>query len=161
MKLMHDEKMYPPHAVLIAHSRINQRADITLMVHGMKNRLNYSFSISKQFGLYGQQASIDRSSSFDVSPGEILHEDTHFGTLNDTLCKTVASKWDDFGSHLGIDQYYLDDIKRENDKVHACFREVLKKWLRQINPPPTKSKILQVLRHLDCNEQANNLEKRL
>ena len=151
MKLMHEERMYPPKTSLIVHSQRNQRAAVTLKVNGMKSRPDFSFTISKQFG--------SNTIPLPVSTDDNRLKESDFNVLNGTLCNAVAAQWDDFGSYLGVDQSYMDNVKRENDKVYACFREVIKRWLRQIDPPPTKSKILQVLKLLQFNQEADQLEK--
>ncbi len=86
----------------------------------------------------------------------------HFNILYPTLCKSVSTKWEDFGIYLGVDPYAQERIKRENEKdLHAAFRETLKEWLKQINPRPTKSKIIEVLRELSFHAEADKLEKKL
>ena len=86
----------------------------------------------------------------------------HFNIIYTTLSKSVSTQWEDVSSYLGVDTATVERIGKERSgDMKACFREMLKAWLRGINPPPTKAKILEVLRELDFNEEAGRLEQRL
>ena len=161
MKLMHDEKMYPPYTSLLVHSTKNQRASVILKVKGTRNRTDYTFKVSKQFGSSSPSPLSSPTTSVTSTASEELTEKLHFNTLYTTLCNSVASKWEHVGSFLEVKPNAIERIEREkNGDVNACFREMIKEWLKQINPPPTKSKILQVLRDLEFNEEANRLEEK-
>ena len=160
MKLRHEKNIYPPRLTIIAHSHTAQWATICIDIKGLKRKHgkeDISFEIPKQFG--SQVCSI---ASLDAADGERLQLQHHFNTLYTTLYKSLASNWVDFGIHLDINPLTIDRFKKENDKdVRACFREVLIEWLKQIKPPPTKSKILQVLTDLGFSEEAQQLESNL
>lgn len=57
-----------------------------------------------------------------------------------------------------MDPHEVERIRRERDRdLYACFREMLMVWLKQIDPLPTKTKILRVLRELNFNDEADKL----
>ena len=151
MKMKHDMKLYPPHTSIMAHSEKNQWATVTIMVKGIQNKQNTEipFRISKQFGSLATSA---------PKVDSILQMKPHFNILYTTLCKSAAPKWEHIGSFLGVDPLDMDciGIEKTGDLL-ACFREMIKVWLRQ-DPPPTKSKLLSVLRELEYNDEANKLK---
>lgn len=164
MKLMHDSKMYPPYTSLLAHSTKNQRATVILKIKGTTNPTDYTFRISKQFISSDQDipnipASIPAVSSIST---EKLNEVVHFNVLYTTLCQSVAHQWKHVSAFLGVNPNAVERIQRENNgDTQDCFREMLKEWLKQSNPLPTKSKILKELRELKYNEEADRLEQEL
>ena len=43
----------------------------------------------------------------------------------------VAARWYHFGLALGVEDYFLEDIKAtERGEVEACCTDMLKRWLR-------------------------------
>ncbi len=154
MKLLHDSMLYPPHTTIQAHCRNNQSGTIILKVKGARNR--HTLRVSKQFGSLPAHVHVPEVAVAD----EPLQLDPHLSILYTILCKSVAPQWEHVGIFLGVKLPTIDRIRRENDKdVYACFRELIKAWLRQINPPATKSKILHVLREVELNEEADKLQK--
>ena len=162
MELQYKMKVYPPHITLTAHSPTQQRATFCIHVKGMKTEdeqaeADVSFDVSKQFGSLAPFPPPKSTTTV-----ENLRMKPHFYVIYTTLCIPLSPKWEDIAIHLGVDPYSLEAIAAKNDKdVRACFKEMIKVWLRQIEPPPTKEKILQVLRHLHFNEQADELEQEL
>ena len=57
----------------------------------------------------------------------------------------ARAKWYDIGLELGIDPGTLDAIKSNNDNVEDRLREMLRKWLNKIDPPPTNSQLAKAL----------------
>ncbi len=157
---MHDERMYPPHITITAHSQTHQWATITLAVTGMKIKETEDctetlFQIPEQFGSLTTRV----PKVVAVADEPLLQMKPHFNILYTTLCKSVAPQWGHFGGYLGVEPFIIDRIKENDKDVYACFRELIKEWLRQINPPATKSKIIQVLRELKFNAEADKLEE--
>ena len=59
----------------------------------------------------------------------------------------ARADWYDIGLGLTISADDLDAIKRdERDICKACFREMLKVWLRRSEPRPTWTELAKVLR---------------
>lgn len=62
----------------------------------------------------------------------------------------AASKWLNIGVMLGVPLRVLDNIKRDYPNlVRDCLREMLKVWLKQVDPPPTWSSMVDALEVLD------------
>ena len=56
----------------------------------------------------------------------------------------VSSRWYDLGVQLRIDVGDLDNIK--NDNSVECLREMLKRWLKQVDPYPTRNALINALK---------------
>lgn len=98
------------------------------------------------------------STSNDV----LLKMKPHFNILYQTLSESARSQWEHIGPFLNLDPVEMDVIKTEtNSNMYLCLNRMLKFWLKQDEPLPTKSKIIEVLRHLKFNEEADRLEKEL
>ena len=72
-------------------------------------------------------------------------------TLQDLLMElySTASEWENIGVLLGIDPNKLDTIKEtENSKSESCLREMLKVWLKRVDPPPSWSAIAKAVEFL-------------
>ena len=74
---------------------------------------------------------------------------------------SVAPQWRTIGLLLDLDRRDLNIIKSDADNIHSCLEGMLSLWLKQIDPPPSKSKIITVLRELKFNEEAQRLEEQL
>lgn len=72
----------------------------------------------------------------------------------------ISSKWYDLGVQLHIDSGELDNIKRDNPV--ECLREMLKIWLKKVDPDPTWNALIDALKSRVINEQklANQLERK-
>ena len=101
-------------------------------------------------------AAITTKSNGDVH----LKNKPHFSILYRELY-SVAPQWKAIGLLLDLDQYELNIIKSDEDNAHLCLEGMLSLWLQQIDPPPTKSKIITVLREMSLNEKAQTLEEKL
>ena len=66
--------------------------------------------------------------------------------LNELLSSEVATIWDEIGVVLGVDDNFLETTKinHPND-CKVCFFEVLKEWMKQINPPPSWLTIISAI----------------
>ena len=59
----------------------------------------------------------------------------------------VSSKWVNIGTMLTLSDGCLTAIKtRCGDASDNCLREMLKEWLQQTNPPPTKSALVNAVK---------------
>lgn len=88
-------------------------------------------------------------------------ESTHFNILYRTLYDSAELYWEDIGLFLGLDPSKLDVIKKENNDMKSCLKEMLKWWITRDNPPPTKSAIIDALKDLKLTQVANTLDNRL
>ena len=57
----------------------------------------------------------------------------------------ARTKWFNLGLRLGIEEETLTMLKRNYPNGDDCFREMLSKWLRTVNP--TWEKLLVALKH--------------
>ena len=64
--------------------------------------------------------------------------------LTSELYTTVASEWEFIGIQLQLDPGELDTLKTKEPK--AALIEVLKMWLRTVDPPPTWKAIIDAVR---------------
>ena len=72
----------------------------------------------------------------------------------------ISSKWYDLGVQLRIEFCQLDNIKKDNPV--ECLREMLKMWLKQIDPHPTRNALIKALKKPVIDEQqlASQLQKK-
>ena len=82
----------------------------------------------------------------------------NFNLLYKTLY-SAAVKWEDIGLFLELDANDLDIIDSDKNDSHAKLKEMLKLWLKQVEPPPTKSKMVEVLKDLKFTQEAKKLEE--
>ena len=54
-------------------------------------------------------------------------------------------KWYNMGLQLSLTEGDLEAIKSDNSDIDSCFRCMISKWLRQVDPEPTWTKIIEVL----------------
>ena len=85
----------------------------------------------------------------------------HFHILYRILYNSAAPKWKDIGIFLGLDEAKLDVIEVDESRVQSRLEKMLSLWLKQNDSPPTKFKIIEVLKDLDLNAEAEKLEKEL
>ena len=80
------------------------------------------------------------------------------GTLLKELYTKAASKWEDRGLVLEIEPESLESLKTaENSTPQSRLREMLKIWLKKINPPPSWSAIVDALECLGVEDVAQRL----
>ena len=72
----------------------------------------------------------------------------------------ISSKWYNLGVQLRIDIGQLDNIRKDN--LDECLREMLKIWLKQVDPHPTRNALIDALKRRVINEHqlASQLEKK-
>ena len=69
----------------------------------------------------------------------------------------LASNWENIGIFLGIDDGILLTIKVDEQKAQGKLREMLRAWLRQVDPtPPTWTAIIKAVGLID-EARANEL----
>ena len=82
-------------------------------------------------------------------------------TLLRELIKKVDSKWENIGILLEIESHRLESIKtEEHHNTQNCLREMLKIWLKMINPPPSWSAITNTLECIGDEQLARNLRSK-
>ena len=67
---------------------------------------------------------------------------------------SAAAKWYDIGLELGVTADYLDAIKKANDDPQDCLRELLKRWLSNVDPQPSWEALVAALRNPAVNYPA-------
>lgn len=104
------------------------------------------------------QSGVDKKTS--IFCHDRLKED-HLPTIYQTLYNCV--KWRNIGIFLHLDRNKLDVIAKEKDDVHSCVEGMLSLWLKRIDPVPTKTDLLRVLRYpqLGLTDEAKTLEDTL
>ena len=75
------------------------------------------------------------------------------------LSNNVSDDWEDIGLFLGLQQGALDEIRSKfPSHTKKCFREMIKLWLRKIDPVPTWSAIIDAIEELDYESLAEELK---
>ena len=83
-----------------------------------------------------------------------------FTTLLRELSIKVSADWEDIGVGLELEQGQLSAINRDHCDSNKCFREMLKLWLKQVDPPPTWSAIIEAIEVLGHKPLAKDLKKK-
>ena len=65
------------------------------------------------------------------------------------LLLPVASQWQNMGTLLDIPDGQLAAIKSNEQRVESCLREMLNTWLKQTDPPPTWSDLVNAVEPFD------------
>ena len=77
--------------------------------------------------------------------------------LQRELNNSVASKWEDIGIQLDIDDGQLRNIKADNNgDSTSCLREMLRVWLKRARPTPSWEEVGEAL---ECLGEQNLAEK--
>ena len=71
----------------------------------------------------------------------------------------LASDWEDIGIFLGIDDGTLSSIKGEQQHMRANLREMLRTWLRRVEPQPTWTAMINAVEIID-QSHASRLRSR-
>ena len=70
----------------------------------------------------------------------------------------MSADWEDIGPFLDISEGVLKIIKANHPgDVRECFREMLKEWLKQMEPQPMWSTIIDAIELLGNEALAENL----
>ena len=84
-----------------------------------------------------------------------------FTTLVHELTNRVAAKWEELGISLRLESGLLEIIKKDNPSdCRACLRVVLKEWLKQVDPPPLWSAIIDAIKDCGYNLLARKLRSK-
>ena len=76
-----------------------------------------------------------------------------FGVLLKELLSKVSANWKYIGLILGLKEGDLSAIKSDHHDAKRCFREMLRLWLKQIEPPPTWSAIIDAMEYESLAEE--------
>ena len=88
-------------------------------------------------------------------------EPPRLAILLNELTNRVAAKWEAIGISLQLDSGLLDIIKEDNpNDCRACLREMLKEWMKQVNPPPSWSAIIKAVKDAGYSFLARKLRER-
>ena len=83
-----------------------------------------------------------------------------FSVLLRELLSKVSAKWEDIGLLLDLEMGRLDTIKSDHYDSKVCFREMLKLWLKQVDPPPTWTAIIEAIEVCEYESLAEELRKK-
>ena len=83
-----------------------------------------------------------------------------FSVLLKELLSKVSADWEHIGLILELKEGDLSAIKSDHHESNKCFREMLKLWLKQIEPPPTWSAITDAIDVLEYESLAEELRKK-
>ena len=83
-----------------------------------------------------------------------------FTTLLRELSSEVSADWEDIGIGLELKQGDLSAIKSDHHESKKCFREMMKLWLKQVDPPPTWSAIIEAIEVFEYESLADDLRKK-
>ena len=74
------------------------------------------------------------------------------------VIKGKASDWEDIGVELEIDDGELKGIKKDNPSdSKSCLRELARKWLSRVDPPPSWAAIADALENIGDEQLASKL----
>ena len=77
------------------------------------------------------------------------------------LLSKVASKWENIGVLLNVDDGRLSNIKVDNHgESRDCLREMLRIWLKKVDPPPSWNDIIEALECLGEERLSQELKER-
>ena len=58
---------------------------------------------------------------------------------------SISKDWKNLGALLDIRSETLDIIERDEPNTISCLRAMLTEWLKQINPPPTWTQLIDAV----------------
>lgn len=83
------------------------------------------------------------------------------GLLLKELSSEVSADWEDIGLYLELKPHILHRIKGDNQQsCKKCFREMIKAWFQQVDPPPSWSAIIEAIENLEYESLAHELRKK-
>ena len=75
------------------------------------------------------------------------------------LYSTISAKWEPLGIFLGLDSHFLENIEHDHPRnAKQCLVEVLKLWLKQSDPEPSWSALVETLQQLDEEKLAQRIQ---
>ena len=76
------------------------------------------------------------------------------------LLSKVSADWENIGLILELKEGQLSAIRNDYRESNKCFREMLKLWLKQVEPHPTWSAIIEAIDILQYESLAKELRKK-
>ena len=71
----------------------------------------------------------------------------------------IAKKWEDIGIQLDIDDDLLVKVKSDNHEDNKnCLREMLRIWVKKVDPQPSWTDLAESLGFLEEDELAQRLK---
>ena len=71
----------------------------------------------------------------------------------------IAKKWEDIGIQLDIDDDVLVKVKSDNHgESKNCLREMLRIWVKKVDPQPSWTNLAEALKVLEEDELAQRLK---
>lgn len=64
----------------------------------------------------------------------------------------IDTKWHNIGLELGFHPDTLNEIHLQNSANRSCLQEVLERWLKMVNPPPTWEALAKALERTTVGE---------
>ena len=99
---------------------------------------------------------LPRASQVEAHPKPPL-----FSVLLYELTNRVAPKWEVIGISLQLEPGLLDIIKTDHPSdCRACLREVLKEWMKQVDPPPSWSASVKAVKDAGNSLLARKLQEK-
>ena len=83
-----------------------------------------------------------------------------FSILLKELLSKVSADWEHIGVILELKEGDLSAVKSDHHDSKRCFREMLRLWLKQVEPPPTWSAIIDAIHILQYESLAEELRKK-
>ena len=85
----------------------------------------------------------------------------NIGNLLKELSQEVSADWEDIGHILKLAPGSLDTVKLNYpSSASKCFREMIKLWLKQVNPRPSWAAIIEAVDILEHESLAEQLRKK-
>ena len=89
------------------------------------------------------------------------HVEMTIGLLLKELSSKVSPDWEDIGLYLELKPDLLYRIKSDNPQASKkCFREMIKAWFKQVDPPPSWSAIIEAIEILEYESLGDELRKK-
>lgn len=76
------------------------------------------------------------------------------------LSDVVSARWEDIGIQLHLSPGILEIIKKDNPgDCRVCLREMLKEWMKQVEPPPSWPAIITAIKNCGYRQLAFKLKR--
>ena len=106
-----------------------------------------------RYGPSRQEVIVTESTSAPSKPPE-------FVVLLRELSDEVSPKWEDIGLQLQLRPGLLEIIKKDNPlDCRACLKEMLKEWMKQVEPPPSWPAIITAIKTCGYRSLARKLKR--
>lgn len=107
----------------------------------------------KYHGPSTQEVIITESTSTSSKPPKFVE-------LLRELSDVVSARWEDIGLQLRLSPDLLEIIKKDNPSdCRACLREMLKEWIKQVEPPPSWLAIITAIKNCGYRPLAHKLKR--